>query len=135
LVVAGGIVTTVAVASLGTALGMLLAKNAAQNNATATGNQIKTFSAQHGINPNNCKAPVPSLIASACSVWNSDNSTVNTDATIGNITLVAGLTAAVGATVLWIVAATRSHGSTTGETTVAPMIDRSTAGLSVTGSF
>lgn len=141
LLVAGGIVTAVAVASLGTALGMLLAKNAAQNHANTTGQQIRTFSSANGVNPNNCQGSimaspaVASQIESACGIWNSDNRTVDTDATIGNITLGLGLAGAAGATILWVIAANHSHGSATGEMTVAPIVDRSTAGLSVGGSF
>lgn len=134
LLVAGGITTGLAVAGFGTALGMLFAKNAAQNNANATGSQITTYSNLHGINPKNCTAPVPNAIASACNTWNSDNRTVDTDATIGNVALVVGIVAGAGATVLWVVAATHS-GEPTPQTAVVPIIDRSTAGLAVAGTF
>ncbi|HXX66500.1 MAG TPA: hypothetical protein VEK07_04940 [Polyangiaceae bacterium] len=134
LLVAGGVTAAVAVASFGTALGMLLAKNTAQSNANDTGSQITAYSDLHGINPKNCMAPVPAAIASACSTWTSDNSTVNTDATIGNVALVTGIVVAAASTTIWIVAAVRSGGSTT-TTAVIPIIDRSTAGLAVAGRF
>lgn len=134
LLVAGGVVTGVAVAGLGTALGMLFARNAAQNNANATKNQILAYSTQHGINPNNCDSPPAGALTNACNIWKNDNSTVDTDATVGNIAVAVGGVAAVGATVIWIVAATRRSGEPS-STAVMPMVDRSTAGLLLSGSF
>lgn len=136
---AAAITTTgVSVAGFATALGLLIAKNSAQSKANTLGNQITSVSKADHIMPNNCASPanLPQPIASACTTWNSDNSTVNTDATIGNyMVYVVGVGGAVAATTLWIIYATRNRQASPHLAIVAPMIDRSTAGLSISGSF
>ncbi len=132
----------------GVAIGFgVVAKNAAQSNADSTGTQIANYEAVQGIRPASCDGATmmrlsgdpanPSspraLTTSACNVWNNDNSTVNEDATVGNIAIVAGALLAAGTLAYGIVYATRSsHGPTA---TIAPMVDRTSGGLVLRGTF
>jgi Tfp pilus assembly protein PilF len=132
----------------GVAIGFgIVAKNSAQDNADSTGTQIANYETVQGIqkpscdgatlmrlsgDPSNASSP-RALVTNACTVWNNDNSTVNEDATVGNIALGVGIAAAAGTLIYGIIYATHSSGAP--KAALVPMVDRSTGGLLVLGSF
>jgi hypothetical protein len=134
-VVVGGIVV---VGSAAVAIAMLISKSSAQNKATDIANQIN----QH--QGTTCEPPMvvqgsPYLndVTVACGEYQTDNKDVNTDATIGNIALGVGVVAAVSTVVYWLVADRRADSPSSGSNTpvVTPIVNRSSGGLSLTGSF
>jgi hypothetical protein len=126
----GGVLT---LAGLGTAIGMLVAKQSAQDKADATAANIQQNGGKH------CDPPEPANLvglADACNSLASDTNDVNTDATIGNIALGVGLVALAGTVVYWLAAdkGSKSTGDAT-QPIVSPLVGRSVAGLSMSGTF
>jgi hypothetical protein len=126
----------------------LVSKNDAQNNANTVGTQIANFEAMQGVRPAGCdnatlmrlggdasNASTPrGMTASACKVWNDDNSNVNADATVANIALGVAIVAAAGTIVYGIVYAVNHHASAP-TAALVPMVDASSGGLMVLGRF
>jgi hypothetical protein len=156
--VVGGVLIA---ASVGVAIGMKISLDSANKNAQSTGASIASAEQAAGIPPStvqsagctsqtvtqyanttyamNNQGPSAQSLAGACGVWNSDNSNVNTDATIANVAIGVGIAAAVGTIVYGVIYATHS-GSSSSSTSAAswiptPMLDRSTGGLWLTGRF
>jgi hypothetical protein len=120
-------------ASVGVAIAMVLAKNAAQDKADSTASDIK----HHG---GTCPAPANTTItglAEACKVYSDDINAVNNDATIGNVAVGVGVAALVGTFVYWIAASKRDETVAVGSTStvLVPTFGKSSAGLSLSGSF
>jgi Tfp pilus assembly protein PilF len=136
-VIVGGVIV---LGSAAVAITMLVSKSSAQSKATDTANQI----AAHGgtsCSPVAFAANTPTDLANeitqACSEYQSDNQDVNTDATIGNIALGVGIIAAIGTAIYWVVADRKGDSPSSGwrAPVVSPMVDRSTGGISLSGSF
>ncbi len=132
-VVVGGVVV---VASFGLAIGVVFAKQSAQDKATTTANQIRAAGGT------SCNPPAPlSLmgITEACSRFISDNNDVNTDATIGNIAVGVGVASLAATVIYWLVADKSEEGAgpPSGTTTpkLTPIAGPSFGGLSLTGQF
>jgi hypothetical protein len=125
------------VVSAGVAIAMSASKSSAQDKANQTSDQIKA------IGGTSCNPPSPanltSTINDACSRFVSDNNDVNTDATIGNLALGAGIVFAAATVIYWALAdkgdePSSSHGSLR-LPSVTPIVGRQTGGLTLSGSF
>jgi hypothetical protein len=130
-VVLGG----VGVVGFGIAIGFLVSKGTAQGKADDVANQIRS----HGGGNGTCANPNAEF-KDACSAFVQDNNDVNTDATIGNIGVVAGIVGLAGAAVYWVLAPKKDDaaGPGSGSLTrpvVTPLLGRSVGGLEVSGSF
>ncbi len=130
-VVVGGVVM---VASIGLAIGVVFAKQSAQDKANSTADQIRAAGGT------SCNPPAPlSLngITEACSRFISDNNDVNTDATIGNIAVGVGVAALAATVVYWFVADKPDDTAHSASRTPAltPLVGPSLGGLSLTGRF
>jgi hypothetical protein len=130
-VVVGGVVV---VASIGLAIGVVLAKQSAQDKANATADQIR------GHGGTSCNPPTPASLmglADACNQFISDNNDVNTDATIGNIAVGVGVAALAATVIYWLVADKPDDAAhpTTGSPRLAPFAGPSVGGLSLSGAF
>jgi hypothetical protein len=136
-VIVGGVVV---LGSAAVAITMLISKSSAQSKATDTKNQILAHGGtsctpvtfQSGVGP-----PVTDEITQACREYESDNQDVNSDATVGNIALGVGAIAALGTLIYWFVADRKGDSPSAGSSApvVAPIVDRSTGGLSLSGRF
>ncbi len=130
-VVIGGVVM---VASIGLAIGVVFAKQSAQDKANTTADQIRAAGGT------SCNPPAPlSLtgITEACDRFISDNNDVNTDATIGNIAVGVGVAALAATVVYWLVADKPDDTNHSAMTTPAlvPIVGPSLGGLSLAGRF
>jgi hypothetical protein len=125
----------VGVAGFGVAIGFLISKGTAQGKADDVANQIRSHGGSNGtcVNPN-------ATFKDACNAFVQDNNDVNTDATIGNIGVAAGIIGLAGAGLYWILAPKKDDSASpaTGSLTrpmVTPMLGRTVGGLTVSGSF
>jgi hypothetical protein len=133
-VVIGGVVV---VASVGLAIGVVVAKQSAQNKANATADQIR------GHGGTSCNPPAPASLVGlteACSQFVSDNNDVNTDATIGNIAVGVGAAALAATVIYWLVAdradeTPQAPHSSFLKPTLTPIVGPSVGGLSLSGKF
>jgi tetratricopeptide (TPR) repeat protein len=131
VVIGGALVLT----SIGVAIGMSLAKQSAQTKANDTANQIR------GVGGTSCNPPAPanlvSTISGACDRFVSDNTDVNTDATVGNLAIGAGVVAAAATVVYWLLADKGDDASPTSAAlpSLAPIAGPSVGGLSLSGRF
>jgi hypothetical protein len=114
------------VAGAGVAIGMLAARQSAQDKANSTAASVVS---NHG----KCPAPAgasPNLV-SVCAHYANDQNQINQDATAANIAIGVGIAAFVGTVVYWIVAR-KQHAV---ETTVVPVVGPKYGGLSLSASF
>jgi hypothetical protein len=125
----------VAVAGAITGGVLLVSKNSAQNQANTTAGEILA----HGGGSSTCspqglvQAP---QFAQACNAYITDNNQVNQDATAANVAAGVAVAAAVGFVVYWLVADKAGSGSqATSAPVLAPVVGRSTGGLSLSASF
>ncbi|HEY8088686.1 MAG TPA: hypothetical protein VIF09_12595, partial [Polyangiaceae bacterium] len=130
LFVLGGI----AVAGYGTAIGLGISKNNAQNQASQTAQVIVS----HGGGASTCtpsglqKAP---QFGPACSSYATDNNQVNQDATGANIAAGVGVAATLGFLVYYLVADKRDSSSASAAPTVSPIVGRGIGGASFSVGF
>jgi len=131
-VVIGGVLV---LTSIGVAIGMSLAKQAAQTTANDTATQIR------GVGGTSCNPPAPaslvSTISGACDRFVSDNSDVNTDATVGNLAIGVSVVAVAGTVLYWLLADKGDDASPTSAAlpSLAPIAGPSVGGLSLSGRF
>ncbi len=125
----------VAVGGFGTAIAFAIAKSSAQSSATSLANEITAAGGTRGT----CVNPAPgSRFYAACNTLADDNNKVNTDATIANIGLAAGITGAALALGWYLFAPKREAETSTTQTsatTLVPLVAPHTGGLSFSGSF
>jgi hypothetical protein len=128
--VAGGIT----LASVGAAIGMLIAKESAQDKANSTAADIL----KHGARCNPAVGP-PGLdaqkLAQSCQTYANDNNDINTDATLGNFATGVAAVAFAVTVVYWIASTKRDASSVPNSTLVVPYVGRSSGGISISGSF
>ena len=127
----GGVI---ALAGVGVAVGMYVAKQQAQDNADTTAAKIR---ANGGTS---CNPPTPMSLhglVGACNSFVSSNNDVNTDATVGNIAMGVGIAAAAGTLVYWLVAdkAESSTHVARARPVLSPMVGSSVGGLLVSGKL
>jgi hypothetical protein len=128
--VGGGLV----VVSAGVAIGALIARQSAQNNANTEARELTLDDVP-------CPAPsaATSSQVSACATLASDNAQWNQDATAADIAIGVGVAAIVGTVVYWIVATKRDDATTDPatamDTKVVPFVGTSFGGLSVSTTF
>jgi hypothetical protein len=124
----------VVVASAAVAIGALVAKQSAQNNANTEANLIMS-------NLDTCPAPSTATIAqmNACTNFANDNNLWNQDATVANVAVGVGVAALVGTVVYWIAAKKRggsaSDPATATDTKIVPVVGTSFGGLSMSTTF
>jgi PEGA domain-containing protein len=136
----------VALASAGVAIGALVSKNSAQNNANTELSDVRGYkippyapggypggSATSCNLPNGIGPQDQTKLAQACTIYNGDINQVNQDATLGNIAIVVGVTAVVGTIAYGIVEL--AHNSSVSRLLLTPTIGRSEGGLSILGAF
>jgi hypothetical protein len=128
---------------------MYVSKQGAQNNANDTAAAIRRGAAKNGVPASrlSCSPPSPvppapdalDGLEAACAHFNSDNSDVNTDATIGNIALGVGVVAAAATVVYWLVA--DKHEGKSDDTSASltpvftPYVGPGNGGFSLSGAF
>jgi hypothetical protein len=127
----GGVI---ALAGVGVAVGMYVAKQQAQDNADTTAAKIR---ANGGTS---CNPPTPMSLhglVGACNSFVSSNNDVNTDATVGNIAMGVGIAAAAGTLVYWLVAdkAESSTHVARARPVLSPMLGSSVGGLQLSGKL
>jgi len=124
----------------------VVAKGSAQSSATSVADSIQTYLNAHesikmeaGQYPcSSTNSNVTKNIGAACAQLNTNNSRVNTDATIGNVGIAVGIAGLVGAAIYWVVA---SRSEDTGSKAflytprITPVVGPSMNGFAVTGSF
>ena len=121
-----------ALGSAGLAVGMLIAKETAQDKANNQAADIL----KHGARCNPPQGPVdPQKLAQSCQVYANDNNDVNLDATVGNIATGVAAAAFVVTVVYWIAATKRDASSVPNSVLVVPHVGRSSGGISISGSF
>jgi hypothetical protein len=135
------------VAGFGVGLGAgVIAKGSAQSSANDVANSIESYlnghpsiKAEAGQYPcSSTNANVVKNIGEACAQLNTNNSRVNTDATVGNIGLAVGVVGLVGAAIYWF-AATRTDQMASSAFLYAPrftpVVGPNLNGFAITGSF
>jgi hypothetical protein len=123
------------VAGAGVAIGMLAAKQSAQDKANSTAASVQ---GRHGMvcgATGVCKCPAPAgasaNLVSVCSQYANDQDQINQDATAANIAIGVGIAALVGTVVYWVVAR-KQHAV---ETTLVPIVGPKYGGLSISAPF
>jgi hypothetical protein len=136
----------VALASAGVAIGALVSKQSAQDNANTELSDVRGYkippyapggypggSATSCTLPNGIGPQDQTKLAHACNIYNGDISQVDQDATLGNVAIVVGVAAVVGTIAYGIVEL--AHNSSVSRLVLTPTIGRSEGGLSILGAF
>ena len=128
--------TVLSLAGFGTAIVMDIEKNSAQNSANSV---TQVILANHG-GPSTCYGTPTTYYANACAALNSDDSNVNTDATIANIGIGVGV-AAAAFTIVYLIVARKHHvapASATAEMPplrLTPLMGKGHSGLTIGMTF
>ena len=121
----------------GVAIGMLVAKSTAQNNADAVAAAIRGQHPPSGVCSSTDSATVKKFGA-ACQALQDDDNAVNSDATAGNIAIGVGVIALVGTAIYYFAAPKKDAAdmsTTSSRPIVTPMVGAHVGGLSISGSF
>ena len=135
---------SIALASTGVALAMIVMRQSAQDNATTTYNNLTAaygtlhYQGQAGCPPPPAGPRLPqaaqSQLSAGCNTLSQDNSLVNTDATIGNIATGVAVASFVGTVIYWI-AADKTPRHSTAQATLLPIAGPRYGGMSLAIGF